>query len=333
MLTGVQAQGGGRPRVPQHSRLPGSRPSPTSRLGARALPSRPEKPDPGSACPGKRLTARKLGCGERVQSKLCQRRLERSSQGPAGRAGARCAQKAACSPPPGPAPGPWPPTASPRSGRPPPGADRLPASSGQPGSPHTRTCAPPSARPAPKSAPSHTRAPSLARARRPGRSRDRRGSARCRRIVSRLPYISSRAQGSGIGGGPYGTSPTPAPPPPGRRQVGVVESLPLASWLLSPALFYSLCPPKRIAPRGAQGRRQADAAWQSPGRGVTLASSGPSPTGRTDSALFAHSELRNRATPRLVPRAYFPGLARLSSGASGPQGIRTSTAPPGGPQP
>ena len=51
---------------------------------------------------------------------------------------------------PGPAPVPRLPAASPRSRHRPPGADRLPARSGQRSSPHTCTCAPPSARPAHK---------------------------------------------------------------------------------------------------------------------------------------------------------------------------------------
>lgn len=99
MLTGVRAQRSRSPQFPQHSRLPSSRPSPTSRVKTRSLPSRPRKPGLGSVCPGKPLTARGRGSGERVQSKLCQRRPERSSQGPSGRAAARCVQKAACSPP------------------------------------------------------------------------------------------------------------------------------------------------------------------------------------------------------------------------------------------
>lgn len=99
MLTGLRAQRSRSPRFPQHSRLPSSRPSPTSRVKICSLPSRPGKPGLGSLCPAKPLTVRGRGSGERVQSKLCQRRPERSSGGPSGRAAARCAQKADCSPP------------------------------------------------------------------------------------------------------------------------------------------------------------------------------------------------------------------------------------------
>ena len=144
-------------------------------------------------------------------------------------------QPAALSP--GPAPVPRPPAASPRSRRRPPGADRLPAGSGQRGSPHTCTCAPPSARTTLRSSPPPARAPALARARRPGRSRERRGSARCRRIVSRLPYISSRARGSGTGGGPYGTSPAPPRPSRSTGGGGGVPAPPLQATLSHSILF------------------------------------------------------------------------------------------------
>lgn len=175
------------------------------------------QPGRGSACPGKPVTARGLGCRERVQSKLCQRRPERSSQGPAGPGGGALCPEGSLQPVPR-DPSPFPGRPQPHLA---PAADRLERTGSPParGSPAARTHA--HARHRARGPHSGTRpparAPALARARRPGRSRERRGSARCRRIVSRLPYISSRARGSGTGGGPYGTSPAPPPPLPVDR--------------------------------------------------------------------------------------------------------------------
>lgn len=95
----------------------------------------------------------------------------------------------------------------------------------------TQERAPPRARPRPRS---RTAARTL-----PGSAREREMQAHC----FRLPYISSRAPGSGAGGGPYGTGPAPDPPPTRGRQVGAVESPPHPSWRLSRALLYSLDPP------------------------------------------------------------------------------------------
>lgn len=143
-----------RSRVPQYCRLQGPRPSQTSELGTHALPSRPGKPGSGSVCPGKPLTARGQGCEERVQKQTLPAPLGAQLPGPCwagrGRAVPR-RQLAACAP--GPVPVHWLSLVSPRSNRLLPGAEPLPAGLGQPGSPHTSTCAPPSARPAFKSAP------------------------------------------------------------------------------------------------------------------------------------------------------------------------------------
>lgn len=167
------------------------------------------------------------------------------------------------------------------------------------------------------------RAPAFTRARLPGRSRERRGSARCRRIVSRLPYISSRAQGSGTGGGPYGTS--PALPRPSRSTGGGGGVSPPPQ---SPAprpdrgyslLFCSLYLSKWIAHWGAQKRRQADAARRLPDGGVTLERGPGGPLEAEGNARYLQTlGWRRELLP--APRAYFLGLASCRSGASGEVG-------------
>ena len=201
------------------------------------------QPGRGSACPGKPVTARGLGCRERVQSKLCQRRPERSSQGPAGPGGGALCPEGSLQP--------FPQDPRPFPGRPQPhlapAADRLERTGSPParGSAAARTHAharhrargPHSgARPLPRALP-----PSLAHG-----GPDAPGSGAGARDAGALfpgCLISRRAPGAqGPGAGPTGQAP-PLPAPPGR-QVGAVESQPHPSKLPSLTLFYSLYPSK-----------------------------------------------------------------------------------------
>ena len=212
MLTRVRAQGGRRSRVPQHCRLQGPRPSQISVLGTHALPSRPGKPGSGSACPREAAhSARTRLQGASSKANFASAARSEAPRARLGRAGARCAQKAACSLIPGTRARP-PAVPSLTSLRPPatrsgPAPGRLRAAR-QSAHKHMRATQ--------RAARIHERAPvalppSLARAPRHRRDRDRRGSARCRRIVSRQPYISSRALGSGTWGRAQRDKPLPLP--------------------------------------------------------------------------------------------------------------------------
>lgn len=225
---------------------------PTSRLAARALPSRPGKPSPESASRGKRLTTRGLGCGERVQSKLCQRRPERSSQGPAGPGGGAWCPGGSLQP------ASRLPVASPCSRSPPPGADRLPAGSGQPGSPHTGTCAPPSAPPALKSAPPSRAPPSSLAHDSPDAPGIGAGARDAGALFPAALYLVARPGLWGPGADPTGQDPPLPRPLPRPRQVGAVESPPHPSWLLSPALLYSLDPQNELHAGSCRGRQRTD---------------------------------------------------------------------------
>lgn len=309
--------GGRRSRVPKHRRLQGSPPPEPPGWAPTPSPRVPGSPGLGPRARGSRSRSADAAAEERVQSKLCQRRPGRSSRGPAGPGGgALCPEgslQPARPPEPVPVPGAAPP-ASPRSGRPPPGADPLGAGAGQPGSPHTSTCAPPSARPAPRSAPPRA-APPPRSCTGPGRYRERRrGSARCRRIVSRR-LISRRApRAPGPGGGPYGTSPSSSrSPPPSGRQVGTRSPRPApAGW--SPRPPESPGPHKCTAHWEGMagggllqpgGRRRGRDASPRPGRPRQAAlRRGPGP-------LRAGNEGSSPPRPaRPSPGGCFPGLAQ-----------------------
>lgn len=221
MPIGVRAQRGRRSRVPKHSRLRGSTPPEPLGWAPTPFPRVPGSPVLGQRARGSRSPERGRGCRSEFKANFASAARGAAPRAQPGRAGAHCAPKAACSPPPGTrARTPAAPLVSPRSGRPPPGADPLGAGSGQPGSPHTSTCAPPSARPAFKSAPP-TRAllPSLVHEA-PAATGIGAG-ARDAGALFRGRLISRRApQALGPGGGPYGTSPSSSSPPPRSRQVG-----------------------------------------------------------------------------------------------------------------
>lgn len=236
MLIGVRARGGRRSRIPKHSRLQGStRPEPLG-LEPTPFPRVPGSPVLAQRARGSRSQSADAAAGASSKQTLpAPPGAQLPGPSRAGR-GRTVPRRQPAARPPGPVPVPRRPLVSPRSGRPPPGADPLGAGSGQPGSPHTSTCAPPSARPASKSAPPLVHALSLARARGPRRCyRDRRGSARCRRIVSRLPYISSRALGSGTRGRALRDKPLLLLAPSQQSTGGDSESPPHPCWLLSPA--------------------------------------------------------------------------------------------------
>jgi hypothetical protein len=242
-MTGVASRGKRRLRIPRRRRA--LVPPQSYQLAARALPSGPRKPGPGSERLGKPLTVRGPSCRERVQSKLCQHRPERSSRGPAGPGGGAVCSYGSLQPARPPSPH------SPRPGTqararatrsltslPPPTtwsgpAPRRLGAARQPAHTHMRATE--------RAARIHERAlrargPCLARARRSGRSQDRRGSASCRRIVSRLPYISSRALGLGTRGWALWDKPHPRSAPSQQSTGGAGHT----SWLCSSPLVYPL---------------------------------------------------------------------------------------------
>lgn len=232
---GVRAQGGRRSPV-----FP-------STAGCQALPlpnlwawnPRPSLASLGAPCwvsePGEAAHGARTRLQERVQSKLCQRRPGRSSQGPAGPGGGALCPEGSLQPAPR-DPCPYP--GGPSSHLAPAARHRERTRSGPArGSPAARTQAHarrrardphPSARP-------HARPLPLARARSPRRYRARRGSARCRRIVSRPPYIASRALGSGTRGRALQDKPLLLFAPSQQSTGGDLESPPHPCWLLSAA--------------------------------------------------------------------------------------------------
>lgn len=176
-----------------------------------------------------------------------------------GRAGARCLEDSLqpCSPPVPRGPLPGPPAASPRSRRPPPGAERLPAGSGKPGSPHTYTCASASARPRTHERAPRARSPCLARTRQPGRSRDRRGSAICKAhcfptalYLVACPGLGDQERGEWS----LGDKPLPLPPLSPLATGGAGPT----SWLNWSFLFYPLKLPNKLY----AGERRAEELMQ-----------------------------------------------------------------------
>lgn len=185
----------------------------------------------------------------------------------------------------------------------------------------------------------------------PSRAR-RPGSARCWRIVSRLPYIylvpAPGEGGRGSGGGPLGTG--PASPPIGRRQVGgAMESRPhLSAPLSGSVLFLIFSPPpqKKKPPRPKSialwgGREMFAAAGRLFAWLGGRDSSSQAPCGPKQSRGPKPSRLEIRATPGPAPKSLLLpwGLprrvqVRRRPGCRSNLGHRlTSDAPPGGTEP
>lgn len=144
---------GRRSRIPKHRRLQGSTPPEPLGLEPTPFPRVPGSPVLGQRARGSRSQSADAAAGASSKQTLpAPPGAQLPGPSRAGR-GRTVPRRQPAARPPGPAPVPWRPLVSPRSGRPPPGADPLGAGSGQPGSPHTSTCAPPSARPAFKRAP------------------------------------------------------------------------------------------------------------------------------------------------------------------------------------